>query len=484
MLLGHLSVFWTLSPQYQYGWLVPPLAAYLFYKRWRTAPGAAPAGHRGAMALTATCALLLPPVWVVRTATPDWSTIGFCLAALVTGLTLGLLARAGGWRMARHLAFPVLFIFCAVPWPQRLENAVIQSLMRFVAAGTVEIMQWCGIAAEQHGNLVSLGRATIGISEACSGVRSIQSMAMASLFLGELRRFRTGARVILLLCGAGLAVLFNLVRNTLLALVANHSGAAAIERWHDSAGWGILLASFFLLLLVARALGRPAPVAEHTAPPDLQFPAWLGAVLAIWFAFIAAGNEWWYRAHERKDVERIEIRWPLASEGFQTVPIPDRARDITLCSEAQSAAWTGENGLRWMLTSLRWAPGRTASQSARIHQPDVCLEASGAVPVMELPPVTLQADGGEMVFHAWLFQYAGRPVYVFYNLWEEANRDQLNDTLQQDWSPWSRVQRALTGQRNLGQQSVEIAIQGCDSQEEALRTVRGSLPSLVRIQQN
>ncbi len=478
-------MFWALSPQYQYGWLVPPLAAYLFYKRWVSAPEGVSAGHRGAGLLAAGCALLLAPAWLVRTATPDWSAVGFALAALVTGLTLAVIARAGGWRLARHVAFPVLFIFCATPWPQRMENAVIQSLMRFVAAGTAEILQWWGIAAEQRGNLVSLGKATIGISEACSGVRSIQSMVMAALFLGELRRMKAGARVLLVACGAGLAVFFNLARNTFLAFVANASGAAAIERWHDPAGWGILAASFLCLLGVARGLGKARVPQERHAAFAGSFPTWAGAGLAVWFALVVAGNEFWFRSQEGKTagVEHLEIRWPRGQEQFQEAAISDRARDVTLCSEAAGATWIGGGGRRWVFTSLRWAPGRTASQSARIHQPDVCLEASGAIPVMELPPVKIAADGGELAFHVWLFDYGGQPLYVFYSLWEEENRDQLDTALRQDWSAWSRMQRALTGQRNLGQQSVEIAIQGCSSPEEALGEMRAGLPGLVRIVQ-
>jgi len=485
MLCWHLSVFWSLSPQYQYGWLVPPLAVYLLFRRWKTVPDAESlGGQQGAAVAASACALLLLPLWLVRTATPDWSVITFCLAAAVTGLTLALIARMGGWSVARRLAFPILFIFCAVPWPQRMENWIIQSLMRTVAGVTAELLLWCGIAAEQKGNLVQIGQATLGISEACSGVRSLQSMLMASLFLGELWRFGKKARAILVVAGLAFALFFNLVRNTFLALIAYRAGSSpAFEWWHDSAGWSILLVSFLCLLLVAKYLGKPLEIKERAAFQFRSLPAWITGGFTLWFLLVIGGNEYWYRSHEQgsKNVELMEIHPPVGKDRFRTDPISDRARDVTLCSEADGWSWLETPRNPWTLISLRWKPGRTASQSARVHQPDVCLQASGAIPVRELSPVSIAADGGVVLFHAWLFMLADHPLYVFYNLREEGNRDQWNATLNQDWSAWSRVQRAMVGERNLGQQSIEIALQGYDSQADALDALKTRLPSLITL---
>lgn len=443
-----------------------------------------PRGHQGAFALAFVCAAFLFPLWLVRTATPDWSVISFALAATVTSLTLALIAWIGGWRVARHLAFPVLFIFCAVPWPQRMENWVIQSLMRDVARITAELLLWGGIAAEQKGNLVQIGHATLGISEACSGVRSLQSMLMASLFLGELWRFGKKARAILVIAGLAFALFFNLIRNTFLALVVYRSGSSAqFEWWHDSAGWSILLASFLCLLLVAKYLGKPREIKERPAFNFRPLPAWISGGFAIWFLLVIAGNEYWYRSHEwnHQDVERVEIHPPVGEDRFRANPVSDRARDVTLCSEAEGWSWLETPHNSWTLTTLRWNPGRTASQSARVHQPDVCLQAGGAIPVQELPPVSVPVDGGEILFRTWLFQLADRPLYVFYNLREEGNHDQLNTTLNQDWSAWSRIQRAMIGERNLGQQSIEIALQGYDSQADALEALKLRLPMLITL---
>ena len=227
-----------------------------------------PGGHQGAVLAALACALLLLPLWVMRTATPDWSVITFCLAAAVTVLTLALIAWMGGWRVARHLAFPILFIFCAVPWPQRMENWVIQSLMRSVAEVTTELLLWGGIAAEQKGNLVQIGQATLGISEACSGVRSLQSMLMASLFLGELWRFGKKARAILVVVGLAFALCFLISCATPFwrSWFTAQDHRRRLNGGTIPRGGAFSLVSFLCLLLVAKYLGKPAETKEQDLP--------------------------------------------------------------------------------------------------------------------------------------------------------------------------------------------------------------------------
>ena len=481
LLCWHLSGIWSLSPQYEYGWLVPPLAAYLFFRRWKTMPvNISENGRRGSLAVAIIFGLLFLPVWVILTATPDWSVINFCLALVVAGFMISQLSCMEGGSIARHLAFPVLFIFCAVPWPQRMENWIIQSLTVGVATSTAELLQWMGFFAEQKGNLVFLGHSSIDISEACSGVRSIQAMLMASLFLGELRRLKAGPRLVLMATGIGLALFFNLLRNTILALLLNHLGPERVENWHDPAGWLILLFSFGCLLFMTKWLGKSNIPEERPYSPVCALPAWFGVVVAVWFFLIISGNEIWYRTHEcniRRSI--IYIHWPRTKLDFHTSQVSDRVRDVTLCSEALSASWRESEGEKWTLTSLQWAPGATAAGSARVHQPDVCLRAYGALPVRKLPDITIPVAGGAIPFQAWLFEYARHPVFVYYTLWENGNQDHNNGMLLQDWSAKSRIQRALTGQRNFGQQSLEIALEGYESEEASVQAFQNELPQLI-----
>ena len=479
LLIVHLRTFWTLGPDYQYGWAVLPLGIYLLFRRWKSQTHTS-TGHRGSSGLVVLFALLILPIWWIRAATPDWSLISYALTLTVIAYTLALLANRSSWAAAWRVAFPVCFILCAVPWPQRAETATIQTLTKLIAAGAVEALQWMGIGAVRQGNLVSLGNGTVGISDACSGIRSIQSMLVASLCLGELHALRIPRRLALVGASLAIALALNLLRNIVLALIAHSSGMEALEHWHDRAGWAILLLSLPLLFLTARRW-RIVPDAVPTVGIHLRpLPMWSAVTLTIWFCAVAGGVELWYRSHEwhATAARRLEIHWPREKAKFESAPIDDRTRDVLLCSDALGASWTEDDGTRWNLTSITWAPRQTSAQSARVHRPEVCFQATGAQFLGKQHPLPITIPGGALLFEPLEFGVGHESIYVFFCLYEEANRDERNEVSQ---TRWTRVHRAFLGQRNLGQQSVELSVQGFADYESALQAVSKKLPTLLSL---
>src|ERR1700733_4449464 len=186
-LIRQLSYMWSTNEQYAYGWFVPLLALGLLWKRWLTRPapqlGASPGWL---VALVVSLALMLLPVRVIHEINQDWSFCSYLLTLLVVALSLYAVFLMGGWHWVRHFAFPICFILVAVNWPYRIENSLKYRLMNAVSSLTVEIIGWLGIPAVQHGNVIELASCSVGVEDACSGIRSLQSTIMAAFFLGEL----------------------------------------------------------------------------------------------------------------------------------------------------------------------------------------------------------------------------------------------------------------------------------------------------------
>jgi len=240
--INHLKGEWSFNPQYAYGWGVPFLALYMFWRRWSTRPTPAPSGERlGPIALIILCAIIFLPIRFVSEANPDWRLLSWAFSVVAVLITTSSVLLAGGWSWLRHFAFPIVFFLVAVPWPTHLEQFVVQHLMSAETAINVSMLNLVGIPAIQQGNVIEVGSALIGIEEACSGVRSLQATLMVSLFLGELYSFKNLARVILVAAGAGLAFSCNLVRTAILVWIGARQGTEAIEKWHDPAGMTILL---------------------------------------------------------------------------------------------------------------------------------------------------------------------------------------------------------------------------------------------------
>ena len=98
----------------------------------------------------------------------------------------------------------------------------------------------------------------------------------------------------------------------------------------------------------------------------------------------------------------------------------------------------------------------------------------------ELEPVTVTVGPANLRFKSYLFYLSGQPLFVFFTIWEESNLDGKSRTLGQDWSGWSRVQRAFARQRNLGQQSLEFVLCGAENYQEAVGMFKARLPGLVQ----
>src|SRR5207249_8894923 len=100
----------------------------------------------------------------------------------------------GSW--LRYFAIPVLFFLTAVPWVTAIEAPIIEGLMRAVAAIAAETLALFGIPVEAEGNLLRLPFGLVGVNEACSGVRSLQTSIMIGLLFGELKRLSVGQRIL------------------------------------------------------------------------------------------------------------------------------------------------------------------------------------------------------------------------------------------------------------------------------------------------
>jgi hypothetical protein len=287
----------------------------------------------------------------------------------------------------------------------------------------------------------------------------------------------------LVLVGIALALILNAARNVLLAFIAATGGIANMERWHDPAGWLILLVSLPPMFLLAGCLrGAPSSTASAQVERRIRWrplPGFQAVVFGVWFIGIFAAVELWYRAHEPNVMvfRPLEFQWPNQQAHFQVNPIADRTRDVLLCSSIRSASWEEEDRARWIMTSVEWAPRQTSPQFARVHRPEVCLQATGMTLIRKMPAVRFGLKEGSLQFESLELRHDERPVYVFFTLYEGTNRDDVSQT---DETAQSRVQRAIHGQRNAGQQMVEIQVAGYPSYEAAAEAFARRLPSLIR----
>jgi len=148
----------------------------------------------------------------------------------------------------------------------------MSNLQSNVAAINVELLNLIGIPAGQTGNAIRLPNCVVGIDEACSGIRSLQSAVMATVFIGYLALKSRGLRIALFFTGLAFAIVGNLIRSFFLCCIANSRGVRAIESLHDAAGWLILLFTTFGVAFAAWLLSKLEQRAGKSAAKPLADP--------------------------------------------------------------------------------------------------------------------------------------------------------------------------------------------------------------------
>jgi exosortase len=241
---------WRGNVNYSYGWIVPVLVAVFALRRFSVFENEASLDqrrsavidrrYRRAWWVALVLGLIMTPVFFAlefaREQVLHPIIVIWLIALFPVVLTLGFCWLASGKRLFLAELFPILFFLTAVPWPPRFEQPITAGLMNAVAAATTALLHLGGIPAQTSGGAITLRNGIVGITEACSGIRSLQSGIMFGLAMGEWFLLRPLKRIALLALAIALALGTNLIRTFVLSLQAEWHGLGAVENIHDLTG--------------------------------------------------------------------------------------------------------------------------------------------------------------------------------------------------------------------------------------------------------
>ena len=482
--IRQLSPDWAFNEQYHYGWTVPLLALYLLRLRLTDAPdvGRVPDTRwlqAGVLLVALALAFLLP----LREADPEWRLLGLVITSLAGLASILAFWQVGGLRWVAHFACPILFIFTAVPWPHWLENDVLSWLMRRNAGLAVEALHWAGVNAATQGNLIRLSSMTVGVEEACSGIRSLQGALMATLFVGECFRLSPVRRVFLVLSGVFYAFVTNGVRTFFLALMAELGGPDALERWHDTAGFCLLtvcLAAIAVTGLLLRDKGHKRGLPRSDGQQTMKgigirwrhgvsTAAWGSLTGMALILFSAMATEAWFRIQEAAvtKASRWSFVQPTEAPHFEQVEQSSRIQGELRYDFCSAGKWLDAQGRRWVAQFFCVNPGRIAARTGLAHNPRYCLTASGMELVRELPDVPYPIGDLVLSFGAYQFRDQGVDVYVYNVVTEDVLRQNRREPVGVDVTLASRLESLRYGRRNLGVRRLEVAVWGAKDASEA-----------------
>ena len=289
------------------------------------------------------------------------------------------------------------------PIPPGSYSRLTVLLQLWVSSGVVHTLNLLGIAAGQSGNVIRLANTSVGVEEACSGVRSLVSCIFCGIFFSATLVRRPWARVLVIALAAPLALGMNFLRSLVLTLLAN-AGTNIAGTWHDATGFAILGVTAVMLAALALWLGRspgsrgidetrrnagaPRPddspaegVSRGPARRELLLASLLAAAAALLVFFFANTRPSVNRDRRAPDLWAV---LPESAPGW-TVSTDRTLYRFTdtlktdLLAQRVYERQTAAGLFQITLYVAYWRPGQAPVSLVASHTPDACWPGTGWV---------------------------------------------------------------------------------------------------------
>ena len=312
-----LSTLWT-SPQqeeaFTHGYLILLISLWLVFRERKHLTSSAVAPSPKAVLILLLLSALW--VWLWRAAIQEGHEM------LLPVIWLTAITAALGWRAGRLLAFPVGYLYFAMPiWSD--INGIVQTLS---AKMTGALIFLTGLPAFMQGDYVQLPGGSIEIASTCSGLHAlIVGLALATLY-GKITDVPLRRRWLWIAVMGALSLIVNWIRIfTVIAAAYFTEMHSSLVRQHYWLGWWLFAGAFALFLWwtgrksqLARAGGAldethagaatATPIRNRTATA-----AALSTLAALAVLPLTSYGLDWIHAHARNP---ISIAWPADPAGW------------------------------------------------------------------------------------------------------------------------------------------------------------------------
>jgi len=258
-ILRDLAWQWWDDPNYTHGFLVPLFSGFLVWQRRKQLAALPPrASWIGLPVLLAGVGALL---------LGDLAAENFLMRSSLIVVLAGLILFHLGWDSFRVLAFPLLFLFFMVPLPATLFYAIAFPLQSLAARNAAWTLDHLGVPVLLDGNVIHLTRLSLGVAEACSGIRSLISLFSVAVGWAALTIPGMWGMAVFVAAVIPITILANAGRVGVTGLIAQWFGIEYAQGFfHTFSSWLVFVFAFVCLLGIHGVIRLAQPRRQKQAP--------------------------------------------------------------------------------------------------------------------------------------------------------------------------------------------------------------------------
>jgi len=302
---------WDRSGTFAHAWIVPPISLWLVWRRRTELLTRLPRFVPWLLLPMA----LLGIAWLLG----DLVAINAVTQLSFTALLVLAVPLCLGWSAARVIAFPLLFLFFAVP----IGEFMLPVMMEWTADFTVMALQLSGVPVYREGLSFVIPSGYWSVVEACSGVRYLIASTMVGTLFAYLNYNTLRKRLIFVGVSILLPVLANWFRAYMIVMLghlSNNTIATGVD--HLIYGWVFFGIVMLALFLIGMRWADPERKADVAAAPAPQVPAGAAArsvvMAAVALLMVAAPVMAIERITARETGGKVALKSPeLEGQGWQ-----------------------------------------------------------------------------------------------------------------------------------------------------------------------
>jgi exosortase D (VPLPA-CTERM-specific) len=443
--------WWERFPEYNHGYLIPVVAAYLLLlcadKYRKIEPRRAWSG----LLVIALGLLLL----VLGELSAVYTIIQYGFLVALTGLVI----TAVGWRATLLVWTPLVYLFFMIPLPDFLYKNLSAALQLLSSQFGVSFLRMVGVSVYLEGNVIDLGVFQLQVAEACSGLRYLFPLMSFGFLCAVIFKGKIWQKAFIFLSSIPITLFMNSFRIAAIGILVDNYGISMARGFlHDFEGWIIFMACVGILMLEMTVFAvfskrKLEDLFDVQVPPMADFmvfvsagrpsPIWGGVIVAI-IATSFATVSFQQREEFIPEVESfgefpMQIKdWSGREQAIEQVYLNQlQLTDYVVASYARPA--DGE------LIELYVAYYESQRKGASVHSPRACLPGGGweIIEFDQIPVADVGPDANGMNINRVVISLRENRQLVYY-WFHQRDRILTNEYLVKWYIFWDALTRNRT----------------------------------------